>query len=295
MRFLKFVMKTIVVTVVCTFIFNTILDKVIDSEAKGKLTSTSNEISRLVSFGILNTLSSKDKDKNDNKDNINNIQDDNKDSKPIDTENQNVKTEDISKGNTQEVKENVNESIYIPRNIIENKNDNFIFIGDSRTVAYKELVNVDNYDFVTFIAEISKGFDWFNETALEKLNTRFNTTDLKYSVVLNLGVNDLQNVDKYIEEYNKLVLNNPNHNFFVVSVNKVDTEEMIKKGYNRLENIQIEEFNTKLKNSLSDKIHFIDTYSYFKNKNLETTDGLHYTDEASTEILNYISNYIKSI
>lgn len=319
MGLLKFITKTIIVTAVCTFTFNIVLDKVIDSEAKEKcsiildkvvdseakekLVGASNEISRLLSLENLTTIYSKYKSEDNEDKSIDNIQDDdNRISSSANIENQNINTEDVSNEDVEkviEVKEDIEGKedfdIYIPKNIIGNKNDNFIFIGDSRTVAYKEIVNLDNYDFVTFIAEVGKGFDWFNKIALEKLNTRFNTTDLKYNVVLNLGINDLQNIDKYIKYYNKLVLDNPNHNFFVVSVNKVDTEKMIKNGYNKLENRQIEEFNNELKKSLSDKIHFIDTYSYFENKNLDTTDGLHYTNETSTEILNYISDYIKAI
>lgn len=103
-----------------------------------------------------------------------------------------------------EENENLADKVEVPENILTNKNDNFIFIGDSRTVAYKEIVDIDKYDFITFISEESKGYDWLNETAIEKLNNRFNTTDLTYNVVLNLGINDLNNIDKYIDIYNEL-------------------------------------------------------------------------------------------
>lgn len=268
MRFLKFVTKTVIVTIVCSFIFSTILDKTLSSQAKEDIKNGSDK--------IINLISSKDKEDDTN------IKD------------ESATIEESSDKNKETTKEPTNE-VCVPENILTNKNDNFIFIGDSRTVAYKGIVDIDKYDFITFISEVSKGYNWLKDTAIEKLNTRFDTTDLSYNVVLNLGVNDLQNVDKYIDIYNELAEKNPKHNFFVVSVNKVDTEKMIKNGYTAIENPQIEEFNSKIKNSLSDKIHFIDTYSYFEDENLESNDGVHYTDETSTEILDYVSDYIKSL
>ena len=268
MRFLKFVTKTVVVAIVCSFIFSAVLEKTLSSQAKEDIKNGSDK--------IVNLISSKDKE------DATNI----KDESTIIEESTN-KNEEPTKESTKEV--------CVPENILTNKNDNFIFIGDSRTVAYKGIVDIDKYDFITFISEVSKGYDWLKDTAIEKLNTRFDTTDLSYNVVLNLGVNDLQNVDKYIDMYNELAEKNPKHNFFVVSVNKVDTVKMNKNGYATIENSQIEEFNSKMRNSLSNKIHFIDSYSYFKDKNLETNDGVHYTDEVSSEILDYICDYIKAL
>lgn len=263
MRFLKFVTKTVIVTIVCSLIFSSILDKTLSSQAKEDIKNGSDK--------IVNLISSKDK------------------TDEISIDDESIITEELVD------EEESTDEAYVPDNILTNKNDNFIFIGDSRTVAYKGIVDIDKYDFITFISEVSKGYDWLKDTAIEKLNTRFDTTDLSYNVVLNLGVNDLQNVDKYIDIYNELAEKNPKHNFFVVSVNKVDTEKMIKNGYATIENSQIEDFNSKMKKSLSDKIHFIDTYSYFEDENLESNDGVHYTDETSNEILEYVSDYIKSL
>ena len=70
---------------------------------------------------------------------------------------------------------------------------------------------------------------------------------------------------------------------------------MMKNGYDVIENSEIEEFNSKMKSSLSKNIHFIDTYSCFKDKDLETNDGVHYTDDSSSEILTCILDFIKSL
>lgn len=278
MRFIKFVTKTIIASGICAFMFSTVLERTLSSQAKEDIKNASEN--------IVNLLSVDDKT---SKNTVN---------KEILSDEELVKKDE---GLVKEDKELIKEDEElvkkeeIPENILTNKSDNFIFIGDSRTVAYKEIVDIDKYDFITFISEESKGYDWLNETAIEKLNTRFDTTDLTYNVVLNLGINDLNNVDKYIDIYNELAEKNTKHNFFVIPINKVDSEKMMKNGYNVIENSEIEEFNSKMKSSLSENIHFIDTYSYFKDKDLETNDGVHYTDNSSNKILNYISDYIKSL
>lgn len=186
-------------------------------------------------------------------------------------------------------------SIASIKNEKENKSDNFIFIGDSRTVAYKDIVDVSKYDFITFIAKVSQGYDWFSSSAINELNKRLTTTDLTYNIVLNLGVNDLHNASKYVNAYNELAKNNPKHNFFVVSVNPEDEAKMKQYGYKYIGNEYIVNFNNTVKDSLSENIQYIDSYTYLTNKGFETTDGLHYSKKTSSDILDYISNYIKAL
>lgn len=50
-----------------------------------------------------------------------------------------------------------------------------------------------------------------------------------------------------------------------------------------------------LKDSLSENIQYIDSYTYLTNKGFETTDELHYSKKTSSDILDYISNYIKAL
>lgn len=175
------------------------------------------------------------------------------------------------------------------------KNDNFIFIGDSRTVAYKKIVDIEKYNFVTFISEISQGFNWLESTALNTLEKRFNETNLLYNVVINLGVNDLYNAEKYIELFNKIATENPEHKFYIVSVNPVDEEKCIENGYTDTKNKDIIDFNSKIKENLNGNITYIDSYSYLNEIGYYTSDGLHYNDETSLKVLEYISNYVKSV
>lgn len=286
MKFFKFVTKTVVVTAVCSIMFNTIIDKTLSSQAKEDIKNGSKK--------IMNLISSKGENNEADVIKESDIDDESIVSEESTDENEQLTNEaDASEGISEN--EQLTNRSDVPENILTNKNDNFIFIGDSRTVAYKDVVDVDKYDFITFISEISKGYKWLDEVAIEKLNNRFDTTDLSYNVVLNLGINDLHNLDKYIEVYNELAEKNPKHNFFVVSVNKVYTDKMVEKGYAPVENSQVEEFNSKMKNSLSNKIHFIDSYTHFKDKDLESNDGLHYSSKMSGEILDYICDYIKAL
>lgn len=188
----------------------------------------------------------------------------------------------------------INETVSSKNNII-NKNDNFIFIGDSRTVGMSKVVDISNYEFVTFIAKSSEGFNWFSTAGLDKLEKRLTTTDLNYNIVFNLGVNELYNVNKYVELYNSLNAKYPQHNFFVASVNPEDEIKMKSHGYKYVGNQYIEEFNNTLKESLNEDIIFIDSYTHLQENGFDTKDGLHYTDEYSKIILDYISNQIKAI
>lgn len=190
--------------------------------------------------------------------------------------------------------DNKKETVALENNNI-NKNDNFIFIGDSRTVGMSKVVDISDYEFVTFIAKSSEGFNWFSTTGLDKLEKRLTTTDLNYNIIFNLGVNDLHNVNKYAELYNSLNEKYPQHNFFVASVNPEDEIKMKSHGYKYVGNQYIEEFNNMLRENLNEDIIFIDSYEYLQKNGFDTKDGLHYTDEYSKIILDYISNQIKSI
>lgn len=300
MKILKFMGKTFLIILLAGCIINTMLDVILDAEAKETILNNSNEISRVLYSGVLSSLSSKEDDTKEMTTKTNNTSketvtvSEGKKQVSVTTDKKKTKESEVSKTNVAvdskkvEQKESTN---------IKSKNtcNNFIFVGDSRTVAYSGIVDTKDYDFVTFIAEISKGYDWFNSEALNKIEEKLDDNKSKYNVVLNLGINDLQNIDKYIKAYNDLASKYDNHNFYVVSVNRVDSKKMTKFGYSNISNSQIESFNNKLKTSLSKNIHFIDSYSYFKNKTVQTTDGLHYTNKTSLSILEYITKYVKGV
>ena len=99
------------------------------------------------------------------------------------------------------------------------KNENVLFIGDSRFVGMKQTDN-NNYKF---FCEIGKGYNWFvsNKNDIDKL------VDDKTIVVISLGVNDLYNVSYYENLFNKIDYNN----MYFLSVKPVDETIEKQNGY----------------------------------------------------------------
>ena len=83
-----------------------------------------------------------------------------------------------------------------------------IFLGDSRTVGMKETVykSIDKENEF-FIAESGQGYSWLKSTGLPKLKSTVSShSDISdWTIVTNLGVNDLDDADKYVSTYKKLM------------------------------------------------------------------------------------------
>lgn len=161
-----------------------------------------------------------------------------------------------------------------------------LYLGDSRTNGLKQSLNNDE---ITFIAKDGAGYNWYISEAKTELQNKIETDKPKF-VVLALGVNDLHNVDNYINAYNSLISEYENVNFFVLSVNPVDENVARSYGSTTVTNNDIKSFNDKLKNAFNDK--YIDAYSQIKGQ-LATQDGLHYEKETNIIIHGIVINYIK--
>ena len=72
-----------------------------------------------------------------------------------------------------------------------------VFIGDSRFVQMEEAVGENPY---VWIAESGKGLDWFEEKGVQRADAVIGTGT---RVLINLGVNDVRNIDRYIEFFNQ--------------------------------------------------------------------------------------------
>ena len=169
---------------------------------------------------------------------------------------------------------NKNDSIF---NITDNNSRNKIFIGDSRTVGMNKYGIIPSNYIV--IAKVGEGYDFLisNMQSLYEANN----SDI---IIINLGVNDLDDISKYINTYREL--NNTdksNNTYYIVSVNPVE-------DYPTITNEQIEQFNSKLKQLCDecDKFNYIDTYSSLVDKKNYTTDGLHYNKQTYSEIYSKI-------
>ena len=158
----------------------------------------------------------------------------------------------------------------------------YIWTGDSRTVGMKNAVTGDDDNI--WVAQNNATFDYFNDQAISEITKQL---DNDTTIVFNFGVNDLDNIDKYINKLNELAQNDWEgaKSIIAMSVNPVID------GKNNASNSAIEEFNQKMKSSLDPGIKFVDTYSQLKGKLTESDfdeEGLHYTEPIYQEIYNMI-------
>lgn len=154
-----------------------------------------------------------------------------------------------------------------------NNYEEIVFIGDSRTVG---LSNVVTNSKITFLAEIGKGLSWLKEQNISKFNKN-NTL-----ILVNLGVNDLGNIDKYVSYLKSLNIKN----LYYISVYPVDEYKESLNGYS-IENNSIEKFN----NIIKENFNYIDVYSYLKDNGFETKDGIHYENSSYIDIFNFLRSY----
>lgn len=164
---------------------------------------------------------------------------------------------------------------------IENK---LIYLGDSRIVGMQQSINKEN---VSYIAESGKGYDWLVNSARGSLDTLLNENPNQV-VVLALGANGL-GADNYITYYKELFNEYPNTKFFIMSVNPVDESKTKENNY-EITNSQIEDFNTKIKNSFSDK--YIDAYNGISE--YTSGDGVHYDASTYQKVHEYTVSSIQS-
>ena len=98
-----------------------------------------------------------------------------------------------------------------------------------------------------------------------------------------MGVNDLSNADSYISYINGNASNwkSSGASLYFVSVNPCSG------NYSKL-NSSINTFNSKLKSGLNNNVGWIDTNSVLTKNGFKTTDGLHYDENTSNMIYDYI-------
>ncbi len=167
---------------------------------------------------------------------------------------------------------------------VEEVENNLLYVGDSRIEGMRD--SLDNTN-VQYVAASSQGYSWLTSTATSELESTIKDGSI---VVLSLGVNDLYNIDNYINYYKELMAKYPNNTFYVMSVNPVDDAKASASG-DPARNSDIEEFNNKLKSAFPDK--YIDSYNAIKGS-INTNDGVHYNTDTNKEINNYVTSSISS-
>lgn len=156
-------------------------------------------------------------------------------------------------------------------------NGSTIYMGDSRTNGMKN-TGLDSNEQV--IAKDGGNYkDFLNHMVEAKNKLSGNKT---YNVVLNYGVNDLGNVDKYCSKYKEFISSvDKGNTFYIVSVNPVRRNSN-KTGAT---NSSIETFNKKIESCISGitNAKYCDVYSSASLDTWEeryiSSDDIHYTTD----------------
>ena len=131
-----------------------------------------------------------------------------------------------------------------------------------------------------YIAQVAIGYDWFRDTAIPELDT---VAVSGAKVVINMGVNDLENAGRYAALINENMdrWTAAGLTIYYMSVNPVID------GKSYATNAMIESFNAKLQETLDPRVYWIDTYTPLMESGVQSPDGVHYRDETSRLIYEY--------
>ena len=151
-----------------------------------------------------------------------------------------------------------------------------IFVGDSRFVQMQNSVGENS---CTWIAESSKGYNWFNEKAIARID---NNVGNGSKILINLGVNDVGNLQKYISLVNSKANEwvGKGATVYYSSVNPVWENPYVTEE-------QVEYFNSQMQANLNENVHWIDSHSYLNSVGYRLVDGLHYSTETYQTLYAY--------
>lgn len=175
-----------------------------------------------------------------------------------------------------------------------------IIVGDSRMQLInddKEIVKPFNMEFV---AKGGTKIDWLENTALPRVQRILDKNEFNYYVLVNMGVNDLDNKNydgneiakDYFDIYEALARKYKEINIYILSVNPIEEKTINNyfNGNNRT-NKKIKLFNKSIQDKLKENdlnnMYYCDSYNVL---NFKTLDGLHYTQDTNKKIINYIVN-----
>lgn len=156
--------------------------------------------------------------------------------------------------------------------------DKVIMVGDSRFVG---MSSAANHPLCQWICEVSMGYDWLVSEAAPVIDA---SVVPNCAIVINLGVNDVYRPGDYAAFINSKIDGwiGAGADVYFMSINPVVD------GYGgSVTNAAVEQFNSTMTATLSEKIGYIDTYNYLIQNGYGTADGLHYDASTYAAILNY--------
>jgi uncharacterized protein YraI len=152
----------------------------------------------------------------------------------------------------------------------------YVFVGDSRTVQLQMAVGSTDK---AYIAKIGEGYSYFKNTVIPSIP---NVAGYNTSLIINFGVNDLRNANKYVKLVNSYVDTwiNAGVTVYYAAVTPVGAGASVS-------NAQIESFNATLKDGLDSRVHWIDGYSFLQQTGFSAADGLHYSKDTYKNLYGY--------
>ena len=111
------------------------------------------------------------------------------------------------------------------------------------------------------------------------------------TVIFCFGVNDLGNVDSYIQFFRDFTAVWPERECYFASVNPIADQYAAANGYS-VRNVSVEAFNERVMEELPDA--YLDTYTFLAAGGFDTVDGVHYGSETYIEIQNLTMVLVES-
>lgn len=174
-------------------------------------------------------------------------------------------------------------SFFIPRvKAVENVSTIYL-LGDSRFVGMNSVDDIENHKYY---AKVGKGYDYL-ELYYNQIKNNLTENDF---IIINYGINDLGNINKYIDFVNEISSKTP-AKIIYMTVNPVNEYIESQSGYS-IKNETVNDFNKKLAENLNSNIYIVDTNTYLTDNGFSTGDGIHYTQDTYKDILLYIDLYL---
>ncbi len=160
-----------------------------------------------------------------------------------------------------------------------------LYVGDERTLDMQQYIKSTS---VQFIGEEKADYNWLISKGKSLINSKVNeeNSEVKY-VIINLGLYDLDNADKYINIFNSLKGSNDKITYIFMSVNPV----LDNKVPSSMNSTRINNFNNRLRAKLGD--NFVDTNTSIKTS-FTSSDGIKYDGATYRTIHSTVLEHIKT-
>ena len=187
----------------------------------------------------------------------------------------------------------------------QSKYEYVYLVGDSRTLGLRNALKSQFPENTKFIFKAGEGLRWFKKSGFSALykDVKSQPKNIKKAVIINLGVNDLNNTTAYVKYMKNIAkkLKGYNCTMYYLSVNPVNNAMITKyRGHstNSKTEAKVLAFNKYIYNKLCSgkkaPFSYINTYGMLRkngcisNKNnAGIFDGVHYSNETYLRIYDY--------